>query len=174
MTGIFASNYPISRSSGRCAATGKPFAAGDHLVAALIEAEGQEDLLRVDYSKEAWDSGARPMAPYHLFAAWKAAYQPPDAKRKLLLGDEELLDLFEQLAASDQPRQRAFRYVLALLLVRRKVLIYEGQIDGVMKVRERRTAAEPPASVVEVIDPGLDDKTTAEVIEQLGEVIGES
>ena len=87
-----------------------------------------------------------------------------------------LLDLFEHLAASDQPRQRAFRYVLALLLVRRRILVYEGQQSSsegpVMRVREKRLAAETPAPIVDVPDPGLDDETTAAVIEQLGEVIG--
>lgn len=172
MAGIFSSSYPISRSSGRCASTGKEFVTGDPLVVALVEVEGQEDLQRLDFSKDAWDAGARPQAPLTLFASWKASFQPADTKKKLLLSDEELLDLFEQLGASDQPRQRAFRYVLALLLVRRKVLVYEGQREGVMRVREKRTVAEAPAPTVEVLDPGLDDKTTGEVIEQLGEVIG--
>ena len=113
-----------------------------------------------------------PTAGMKLFASWRGTYQPGDTKKKLLLSDEELLDLFEQLAASDQPRQRAFRYVLALLLVRRRVLVYEGQQPGVMRVREKRLVAEVPAAVVDVIDPGLDDETTAAVIEQLGEVIG--
>lgn len=172
MAGIFSNTYPISRSTGKCAATGREFAPGEPLIAALVEVAGQEELARLDYSKDAWDGGARPAPPAVLFASWKATHQPPDAKKKLLLSDEELLDLFEQLAASDQPRQRAFRYVLALLLVRRRILVYEGQRDGVMHVRERRTVAEAPAPVVDVPDPGLDDATTAEVIEQLGEVIG--
>ena len=136
MAGIFSNSYPIARSSGKCAATGREFVNGDHLVAALVEIPGQEDLARLDFAKDAWDAGARPAPPAVLFASWRATHQPPDAKKKLLLSDEELLDLFEQLAASDQPRQRAFRYVLALLLVRRKVLVYEGQRDGLMKVRE--------------------------------------
>lgn len=176
MAGIFSSSYPISRSTGRCAATGREFALGEAMVVALVEVEGREDLQRLDYSAAAWAEGARPgmgqAAGMTLFASWRGAYQPGDTKKKLLLGDDELLDLFEQLAASDQPRQRAFRYVLALLLVRRRILVYEGQQAGVMRVREKRLVAETPAPIVDVIDPGLDDETTAAVIEQLGEVIG--
>jgi hypothetical protein len=172
MPGIFSSSYPIARSTGRCAATGREFAPREPLVAALAEAEGREDLQRLDFSLDAWASGSRPTPPLTLFASWRATHQPPDAKRKLLLGDEELLDLFEQLGATDQPRQRAFRFVLALLLVRRRILVYEGQQSGVMRVRERRNAAEIPAPIVEVQDPGLDDATTAAVIEQLSEVVG--
>lgn len=180
MAGIFSSSYPISRSTGRCAATGREFALGEAMVVALVEVEGREDLQRLDYSVAAWAEGARPgsglgsgsVPGMTLFASWRATYQPADTKKKLLLGDDELLDLFEQLAASDQPRQRAFRYVLALLLVRRRILVYEGQQAGVMRVREKRLAAETPAPIVDVVDPGLDDETTAAVIEQLGEVIG--
>ena len=176
MAGIFSSSYPISRSTGRCASTGREFSVGEAIVAALVEVEGREDLQRLDYSVAAWAEGARPGAGAKLFASWRATHQPADTKKKLLLGDDELLDLFEQLAASDQPRQRAFRYVLALLLVRRRILVYEGQQSSsegpVMRVREKRLAAETPAPIVDVPDPGLDDETTAAVIEQLGEVIG--
>lgn len=184
MAGIFSSSYPISRSTGRCAATGREFALGEAIVAALAEVEGREDLQRLDYSVAAWAEGARPgsgpgsslgsgsVPGTRLFASWRATYQPADTKKKLLLGDDELLELFEQLAESDQPRQRAFRYVLALLLVRRRILVYEGQQPGLMRVREKRLVAETPAPIVDVIDPGLDDETTAAVIEQLGEVIG--
>lgn len=182
MAGIFSSSYPISRSTGRCAATGREFSVGEAIVAALVEVEGREDLQRLDYSVAAWAEGARPGTgakpgeAARLFASWRATHQPADTKKKLLLGDDELLDLFEQLAASDQPRQRAFRYVLALLLVRRRILVYEGQQSSsegpVMRVREKRLAAETPAPIVDVPDPGLDDETTAAVIEQLGEVIG--
>lgn len=172
MAGIFSSSYPVSRSTGRCAATGREFAPGEAMMATLVEVDGREDLHRVDFSAAAWAEGSRPGPGMTLFASWRATYQPGDAKKKLLLGDDELLDLFEQLSASDQARQRAFRYVLALLLVRRRVLIYEGQQPGVMRVREKRLAAETPAPIVDVVDPGLDDETTAAVIEQLGEVIG--
>lgn len=172
MAGIFSSSYPISRSTGRCAATGREFAPGEAMVATLVEAEGREELQRLDFAVSAWGEGARPGAGMRLFASWRATHHAGDTKKKLLLGDDELLDLFEQLASSDQPRQRAFRYVLALLLVRRRILIYEGQQPGVMRVREKRLAAETPAPIVDVVDPGLDDETTAAVIEQLGEVIG--
>jgi hypothetical protein len=172
MPGIFSSSYPIARSTGRCAATGREFAPGEPLMAALVEVEGRADFQRLDFSLDAWSAGKRPTPPLSLFASWRATHQPPDAKRKLLLGDDELLDLVEQLGASDQPRQRAFRFVLALLLVRRRILVYEGQRDGVIRVRERRNVAEAPATIVEIPDPGLDDATTAAVIEQLSEVVG--
>lgn len=173
MAGATSSSYPVSKPSLACAATGKPFAAGDPLVAALITEPGSEELRRVDYSRDAWEQGARPVAPAVMFASWKGSFVPPDTKRKLRLTDEELLDLFNQLAESDQERQKAFRSVLALLLIRRKLLVYEGTRDGVLHVREATPAGVPHAPTVDVPEAKLDDETMAGVIEQLTEVIGE-
>ncbi len=142
-------------------------------MAALVENEGTEELGRLDYSVGAWERGSRPEAPARLFAHWRGVFAPALGARKLLLNDDELLDLFEQLATADRTNQIAFRYVLALLLVRRRVLTYEGTVEGVMRVRVRRLAAEQAGEpIVEVADPKLDDETVAGVIEQLGEVVG--
>lgn len=173
MAGFFSASYPISRSTGQCAATGQAFAPGEHFVAALVETEGSEELGRLDYSLGAWEGGSRPEAPARLFAHWRGVFAPPQGPRKLLLNDDELLDLFEQLATADRTNQIAFRYVLALLLVRRRVLTYEGTVEGVMRVRVKRPVAEQANEpIVEVVDPKLDDETVAGVIEQLGEVVG--
>ncbi len=173
MAGLFSASYPISRSTGLCAATGQAFQPGEHFVAALVESECSDELARVDYLIAAWDKGARPEPPARIFAHWRGIFAPPDTTRKLLLNDEELLDLFEQLAAADRTNQIAFRYVLALLLVRRRILTYEGTVGGIMQVRVRRPIAQQAAEpIVEVTDPRLDDETVAGVIEQLGEVIG--
>lgn len=177
MAGIFTGGYPISRSAPKCSATGRDFAPGEPIVAALVESPGSDELQRQDFAVDAWTQGARPAG--RLFASWRATHQPAESKRKLLLGDDELLDLFEQLAEAVEPRQIAFRYVLALLLVRRRILIYEGAADlssgPVIRVRIKRpggAAANVDEPILDVADPKLDDQTIAGVIEQLGEVVG--
>lgn len=173
---IAGSTYPVSRSSGTCAATGTPFAAGERYVAVLAERAGEADgsLERLDFSQAAWESGARPAPPARVFAAWRAAYQENPPSRQPLLGDDELIDLFEQLGEADQPRQIAFRYVLALLLVRRRLLRVTGsrprtaEAPGALLVLPKGVTEGQP---IAVIDPGLDDASIAEVIEQLGQVL---
>lgn len=142
-------------------------------MAALVTEPGTEELRRLDFARDAWDLGGRPAEPLRLFASWRCVYAAPDSKRKLRLGDDELLDLFNQLAESDQERQRSFRSVLALLLIRRKLLVYEGTTAGVIRVREATPAGAPHAPTIEVPEARLDDETMAAVIEQLTEVIGE-
>ena len=164
--------YPISRSSGRCAASGREFAVGERFVAAMVEREGVEELERLDFSVEAWEGGARPAAPLRLFAHWRAVMAAPGAKKSEFLGDDELMELFERLAEATEARRLAFRYMLALVLVRKRLLKYEGTRDGVMKVRPKpAVSGGPEASLIEVKDPGLTEDVLAGAMEQLGEIM---
>ncbi|MBS0195710.1 MAG: hypothetical protein JSR77_03035 [Planctomycetes bacterium] len=170
---IAPSTYPYSRSAGVCAATGRAFAPGERYYGTLVE-NAAGTLERRDYSKEAWDAGQRPHAPERLFAAWRAAFHEHTPDKQPLLGDDELLDLWEQLAAADQPRQIAFRYVLTLLLARRRLLRVtgshprRGDTPAALLVLRKGDDQNRP---LEVIDPLLDEAAVAEVIDQLGQVL---
>lgn len=163
--------YPIARATGRCAATGREFSIGEHYVATLVERDGQEELARADYCLDAWESGARPALPARLFASWRAVVPDSGSKKQAFLGDDELLELFERLAETTEARRLAFRYLLALMLVRRKVLKYEGTREGIMTVRQRVPAGAPQPEAWQVVDPKLDDQTIAGAMEQLGEIM---
>lgn len=173
---IAGSPYPASRSSGTCAATGIPLTDGERYVAVLVENESEPGgvLERYDYSLTSWDAGHRPSPPARVFAVWRATFQEHQPAKQPLLGDDELLDLFEQLGEADQAKQIAFRYVLALLLVRRRLLRVVGSRPhggdapaALLVLPKGLTEGQPIA----VIDPGLDDAAAADVIEQLGQVL---
>ncbi len=166
--------YSISRSPGVCAASGQRFAPGDRLVAVLVERPGHDELERLDFAEAAWRAGARPAAPLTVFATWRASFVPPEAKKRLALGDAELFDLFEQLAAAATPKQLAFRYVLALLRVRRRVLTLAGQRGDVLTVHARRPASASEPAAYDLTDPKLDAETLQSVIEQFGEIVGDT
>lgn len=172
MTG---NSYPVARSTGRCAASGRAFEQGERYVATLVEREQEGVLERLDYGVEAWNQGARPAGPGRVFASWRSTFQEHPATKKPLLGDDELLDLFEQLGEATDPRQISFRYVLALLLVRRRLLRMVGskprtaERPAIMLVLPRGSV--PEQSPVEVVDPGLDEAAIAEVIEQVGQIL---
>jgi hypothetical protein len=167
--------YPIGRSAPVCAVTGRSLASGEPIVAALVESAGG-DLNRVDVSIEAWTAGARPAGA--VFGFWRTTADRPEPKPTQAVSDEELIDLFTQLAEADGPRQRAFRYLLALVLIRKKLLVYEGDLKptrsrpGGLRVRVRTRAAEEPMPVQDVIDPGLSPEQVAEASEDLGRVLG--
>jgi len=169
----------ISRPVGRCAATGRELAPGEAYVAALVEAPDGESLTRLDFAAEAWAQGARPEAPASLFAHWRSVTPEPGRPERTLIGADEVMDLFEQLEGAEQPARRAFRYVLALLLIRKRRLVYEGGrpgdpkrgVEGVMYVRPWTRKDQTEAPIVEVVDPNLDEQTLAAVTEQIGRVM---
>jgi hypothetical protein len=102
--------------------------------------------------------------------------RPAEGPLRALIDDAELVDLFEQLGAASAQRQLAFRYILALILIRKRLLRHVGTRKGsggeVMLVQLARAAGGGPDDpAVEVIDPGLDEQTIAEATEQLGEIM---
>jgi hypothetical protein len=166
--------YPISRSTGVCAATGRTFAEGEPFVATLVEREGQPLLERVDFAVSAWETGQRPQAPLRLFGFWKGTHREHESARQPLLGDAELLDLFEELGAATEPKQVTFRYLLSLLLVRRRVLRVVGtrrDSAGTIMLVIPKGAEGEGRTPIEVVDPGMDDGAVADAIEQLGQVV---
>ncbi|MCK6475417.1 MAG: hypothetical protein L6Q35_01135 [Phycisphaerales bacterium] len=161
------SAYSIARPTGVCALTGQAISVGERFVATLVEIDGEQDLRRVDFSAQAWEQGARPTAG-RLFATWTAVMAEPTAKKRPLLTDDELLDMFDQFAPSTDRRRLVFRYLLALALLRRRLLRHEGSRGTIMLVRRRGAGAD---DVLEVLDPGMDDAAVSEAMEELSRII---
>jgi hypothetical protein len=169
------SSYDIARPSGVCAATGERIEPGRPYVAVLVEREGQEGLERLDFAAERWDAGARPGPPFRVFGSWRAVMQDSSAPQKAFIDDDALLDLLEQLEGAEEPARVSFRYVLTLLLVRKRLLKFEGtrEKDGrrIMHVRRATPAGATPGTLLEVIDPAMDEAAVAAAVEQLGSIM---
>lgn len=177
MSNHSAGTYPLSRPTGICAASGRVLAVGERFVAALLQLPGSDDLQRQDYAAEAWEAGERPAPPARIFATWRSTMPELAApKKQFVMDDLELLDLFEQLSEASDQKKLAFRYVLALLLVRRKLLRYSG-VRGRgqgsrMLVSRKPTSPGAEMPTLEVVDPGLDADTLSGAMQQLGEIMG--
>lgn len=172
--------YEIARATGVCAATGKKIESGQDYVAVLVERGGEDGAMeRLDYTLAAWQKGTRPKAPRRMFGHWRAKMQPPGQSKKVLIDDAAMLDLFEQLEEAEDPSKIMFRFVLALILIRKKLLKYEGTRrdsaggagGAVMLVRRATKSGETPAEVVEVCDPQMGDSAVGEAVEQLGAIM---
>ncbi|MDX2130545.1 MAG: hypothetical protein SFY69_00660 [Planctomycetota bacterium] len=163
--GVIGQSYPAAKSPGKCGASGRAFSPGEAIVAALVSGE-RGDLFRVDFAAGAWEAGARPEGD--LIGFWRATFSPDAREGPTLLGDDELMDLFEELARASEPRQVAFRYFLSLLLIRRRALRLMGSRPGELLVLAKGATGEP----TEVTDPGLEESVVGDAIEQLGRVLG--
>lgn len=114
-------DYEIQRCTRRCAVTGREFAPGEMFYSALV-AQGA-DLVRQDYSADAWQG-----PPEHAVGWWKSQMPGANDRRVHWAPNDVMLQFFEQLA--EQPDKQDMRYVLALLLVRRRVLRQdESEVD---------------------------------------------
>jgi hypothetical protein len=109
-------DFEVQRCTRCCAATERALQPGDECYS-VLEVVGA-DVIRKDYSAAAWKG-----APEAAFGWWKSRVPEPTAKKIKLAPNDVLLELFDQLA--DKTEQQDLRYVLALLLVRRRVLRVE-------------------------------------------------
>lgn len=174
MSRLTSSVYDIARSAGACAASGRVLAPGERVVVALIERTDDGGLDRLDFAEEAWDAGARDPAGRRVFAHWRGVQPEPNAKPRQFIDDDSLLDLFHRLGESgseggDGKRRAAFRYVLALILCRKRLLVHEGSAPGALLVRAR--GSDPGSAPIRVEDPGLDESMLAAATEQVGAVL---
>lgn len=187
--------YDVQRSTGVCALTGRTLEPGEKYFATLVELdpeesqEGQGNALgfkRIDVSLEAWEQGSR---PDNLFSFWKAAVALPNEKKKLLVDDAVLMGLLKKLEGSEKSARLAFRYVLGLILMRKKLLRYDSienkpaTIDGQLvegswwlftpklDIAKGRMGKWDENNFIEVLDPHLDNSKIEEVISQLGEIL---
>jgi hypothetical protein len=167
--------YDIIRTQDVCAQSGRALEIGEEHIAALIESPEDEPLTRVAYTLEAWSNGPNLPPGTSLFGFWKRTVPDSDEKPKQLVSEDEMFDLFEQLGQASEHKQLAFRYLLALILMRKKKLVYESSTpstknqQGTLVVRQRQKGGE--GQLFDVIDPGLDNETIAQATEELGQVM---
>lgn len=162
--------YELGRPTRRCAASGRELAVGESYVAALVDQDGAARPARLDFSLQAWSAEPRPISEDRLIGSWKTTVHAHGERPKPILDDETMLELFE--ATADDPRRAGLRLVLALMLVRRRVLAHEGNRGSSMLVRVRGTPRADAASLIEVPDPGLDESTLTEVIIEIEAMAG--
>jgi len=193
MSSLTRSSYTLSAPSRTCAATGRTLATGEPVVAALIQAgdPGNEHFARVDFSMEAWKAGSRPTDAagkrFPVLGSWRGLVPEPGAKKRILVDDESLLDMFDQSGeqpleesggsrergSSTAPDRRTFRFMLALILLRKRLLICEKtDASGTMFVRPRGSPKSTEGGVLsEVEDPRLGAAAAAAIAGQLSALL---
>ena len=148
-----------------CAVTGLELKPGERMYGALFDEAGK--FVRRDFSEGAW-RGPAPGAIAH----WAGRIPSARSLRKPTFNDRLLLDCFDHLAEASEPNRLQFRYIVALLLMRRKKLKFEDahrKPDGsdTLILTDGRTGAR-----LEVIDPKLTDEQVAAVQDEVFQVLG--
>lgn len=151
-------DYEVERCTRRCAASGRELQEGEEFYSALSTDRGQ--VHRSDYAVEHWSG-----PPESALAWWRSRMPTHEAKKGQLAPNEVLLQLFAEL--EHVPEKADMRYVLALLLVRRRVLREEevehdetgGEVMRVYSPRDENTYRVD----VMVPDEGRRDEIQAEL-----------
>jgi hypothetical protein len=155
--------YQIQPNSRRCAVTGRELQPGQRYYSALVE-EGTQ-LLRRDYSPEAWTG-----PPPGCFSFWTGKVPPPQDNVKPRFDDELLEECFHRLEGQTDPGRINFRYVVTLLLLRRKRLTLEGQGPGGADTMIVRCTG--GGSRHEVVNPQLGAEEMQQVQDEVFQVLG--
>jgi hypothetical protein len=164
----FGNTQGVSRPTGICAATGETLDMNQPAMATLCEREDDEGFDRLDYCLAAWERGER---PERLFSHWRYVVPDSDKKEEIGIDDAVLADLFERLAEDERPQRIAFRYILALVLLRKRKLKLVGREeveDGeIWLLQSKGVEGEP----VRVKNPGIAEEEIQDLSEQLSEIL---
>jgi len=158
--------YSVGRANGTCAVCQRAIAAGEKLEAALRETP--QLMERLDICPGCWPNFSRE----GLLAFWQTVMPESNAKKNIFIDDQVLCELFERLGDATEPAKLNFRFVLGLILMRKRKLAYEStrtqgeQEIWVVRFRGRE-------DLLDLLNPRLSEQQVGEVAGQLGEILSE-
>ncbi len=158
--------YEVARPHGKCFVTGRTIEPGEKFMAALRDTpQGFE---RLDISRESWDEFDRT----GVLAYWQAVMPRAEAKKKLFVDDTVVCELFERLGDVTEDVKLNFRFVLGLILMRKRLVIY----DSTRTEPDReiwRVRMKGRDDLIDLLNPRLNEQQIVEVSQQLNQVLSE-
>lgn len=158
-----AQDWQIEHATGVCAVSGRKLEEGEEFYTVLFEAG--ESFKRADYSLDVWKE-----PPEGTFCYFRSRVPVREKRKRLLVDDDLLVNFFRRLAEETEPVRVQFRFVLALILMRKRQLRYEGSAteDG---AEIWRMVLLCDQSAHRVVNPRLNDREIDEVSRQLGGIL---
>lgn len=153
-------DFEVQRCTRRCAVTEREFRPDEWFYSVLL-ASGSE-VVRRDYCAEAWTG-----PPEKCIGWWKSRLPVDSATKPRLAPNDVLLELFDRWA--DEFEKLDARYVLALLLIRRRVLRVEEVDELTPDVLHVYCPRRETAYQVAAVNPA--SKRIAEIQEELAELL---
>lgn len=159
-------DWEINKPLGQCYGNGRKIEYGEEYFGALVETE--EGLQRRDFCADCWES-EKPK----VFCHWKTRLPEPGQKKQLFVDDQMLMAFFERLGNETDPEKVNFRFVLTLVLMRKKLLKYdESRTDDGKEIWRLRIPGDRSAeNKVEVINPHLNEEQIEQLSSQIGEIL---
>jgi hypothetical protein len=170
--------YEISRPNGLCSLCNKPIDPSTKYIAALCETP--TGFQRTDYCVNCWNPGnpgnpgCTSGASSSIIAHWQSLMPRPEQKKKIFVDDTVLCELFERLASVTESPKLSFRFVLGLILMRKRLVLYEStrtEGDGDNQKEVWIVRMKGRDDTLELLNPKLDESQIHEVSHQLTEIL---
>lgn len=158
-----ATDWEITKPLGQCSGTGKIFSPGTDYFAALVQTE--QGLERRDYSISFWES-EKPAT----YCFWRSRIPEGREKKRLFVSDEMLVSFFERLSEETDMEKVNFRFVLTLILMRKRKLKYESsRTEEGREIWSLRVTGEDRS--VQVVNPHLTEDQIEQLSSQMGQIL---
>jgi hypothetical protein len=161
-------DWSIQSRSEHCSATGTPFTEGESFHT-LLFLEGAT-LRREDLSQNAFRE--RPADAPKPFSVWRSKFEPSASKPPEALGKQTAEELLRHYMADEDPKLANVRYILAVMLERKRILKEIQTVRGEDGSLSRVYQFPKTGEVLVVPDPQLRLDQIAEVQAEVAELLG--
>src|SRR5476651_1796755 len=165
---MLSQEWNIQSRALQCGVSGRPFEKGERVFSALYWREGQ--YVRVDLCAEAWDARNENIEP---LSAWQTEFVPPAPPAPETLRKDDAESLLRRLITDNSAAMRNARYILALMLERKKVVrqIERQRNEGLSVLVYEHI---PTGEVWLIEDPGLKLGELQSVQEEVAHLLGQA
>jgi hypothetical protein len=158
--------WTIQGRGHHCSATNRPFAEGEYFYALLFLENGA--YRREDLCEEAFKARGEEPRP---FSHWRAKYVPPPPPQAEAVNKQTAEDLLRSYMEETGPEHTNARYILALMLERKRILkeveVKRGDDGSLTRIYEHAKTGE----VFVVPDPQLKLSQVEEVQRQVADLL---
>ncbi|HCN76597.1 MAG TPA: hypothetical protein DIT13_05280 [Verrucomicrobiales bacterium] len=162
-------NWSIRSRSHQCALTARPFEDGEVFHTAIYFDPETSGYLRRDVALDAWAQETSERKP---IAYWRTTYSPTIVEEKPEVASKEsAMSLLQRFIEEDNPATENARYILALMLERKRILSPTASReteDGRMLFYENKNTGE----VFIIRDPELHLDEIAQVQDEVATLLG--
>jgi hypothetical protein len=144
--------WSIKSRAHVCAVTERHFEDGESFYTAIFPDPESSGYLRKDFSADAWDQRSEDEAVP--FSFWQSIYRAPVKEEEVEITEESPEDLLRRLIEEDEEHTENVRYILAIMLERKKQLVEvdsQPTATGIIRIYEHRKSGD----VFIVKDPNI-------------------
>ncbi len=165
-------DWKISRRGNKCSQTDVKFNDGESFYTCIFDDPESEGFLRKDFSEAAWAELDNDLKP---FSFWKSTCKyPKEEEAPTVLANESAETMLRRMIEDDEASTENARYILALMLERKKnlrpvgvketdssrLLLYEHRLTGdVLIIRDPQLKLDEVEKVQEEVSQLLDQNS---------------